>query len=136
MWASLICRTLDLEGTIQIPCRPVGEIIAVCSTQYGVRVGFGLHRGCPSSLVWDFPGRDLKTQPRCGEFFSLGTLRNSSLIFADDVVLLASLLCDLQNALGHCHHDPINEKIMDGWMDGSSEFLVKDGYFQQEMLYL
>lgn len=80
---------------------------------------------CPLSVVCDFPGKDLKTQPQCGEFFSLGTPRIASLIFAGDVVLLASLLCDLQNALGHCHHDPINEKKMDGWMDGSSEFLAK-----------
>ena len=125
MWASLICQTSALEGTMQIPCRLVGEIIAVSSTLPVLCEAFCQSSGCqgvldttgvvPCLLFVIFLGRILR--PSCS-VESLGTLRIASLIFADDVVLLASLLCT-QNALGPCHHDPtLDKRKANGWLDG------------------
>ncbi|WP_411913715.1 RNA-directed DNA polymerase [Vibrio sp. Y159] len=64
-------------------------------------VGVGLHQGCPLSpiLFVIFTDR-ISRRSRGEEGVRFGDLRIASLLFADDVVLLASSHRDLQHALG------------------------------------
>ncbi len=59
--------------------------------------GAGLHQGCALSpiLFMIFMDR-ISRHSRVREELQLGGLRSSSLLFVDDVVLMASLVCDLQ----------------------------------------
>lgn len=105
--------------------------------EFGVPGSFGHHRGCPLSPVCDFPGKDLKTQLQCGEF-SVWEPSELHLWFSQ-----MTWFCWLHCSVPKMHWGPattirpwINEKLTDGWMDGSFELLAKDGYFQQEILYL
>ena len=51
-----------------------------------------------STPVRGFQGQDIETQPRIGEY-PVRNLEVSSLLYADDVILLASSVQDLQRAL-------------------------------------
>ncbi len=64
-------------------------------------MGVGLHQGCPLSPVLFVIFMDrISRRSRGEESVRFGDLRIASLLFADDVVLLASSHCDLQHALG------------------------------------
>lgn len=52
-----------------------------------------------SDPVCDIRGQDLNVQPGWKEFFRFGNLRIASLLFADDMVLLASIVHNRQHAL-------------------------------------
>ena len=64
-------------------------------------MGFRLHKGCPLSLFLFVIFMD-RISRRCQgeESVRFGDLKIASLLFADDVVLLASIHHDLQQALG------------------------------------
>ncbi len=64
-------------------------------------VGVGLRQGCPLSPILFVIFMDrISRRSRGEESVRFGDLRIASLLFADDVVLLASSHCDLQHALG------------------------------------
>ncbi len=64
-------------------------------------MGVGLHQGCPLSLILFVIFMDrISSRSRGEESVLYGDLRIASLLFADDVVLLASSHCDLQHSLG------------------------------------
>ena len=74
----------------------------VCSTKSSIfSVGVGLRQGCPLSRILYLIFMDrISRRSRGEESVRVGDLRIASLLFADDVVLLATSDCDLQHALG------------------------------------
>ena len=63
-------------------------------------VGVGLRQGCALSPILFVIFMDrISRRSRGGEGLQFGGLKISSLLFADDVVLMASLVCDLSLSL-------------------------------------
>ena len=63
-------------------------------------MGFGPHQGCALSPILFVIFRDrISKRSRGEEGLQFGGLRIASLLFADDVVLMAPSACDLQHSL-------------------------------------
>ncbi|TWW77032.1 R2DM Retrovirus-related Pol polyprotein from type II retrotransposable element [Takifugu flavidus] len=79
-------------------CQSFGHITGSKSNSFPVRVG--LRQGCPLSPILFITFMDRISRCSHGvEGVWFGDLRIESLLFADDVVLLASSACDLQRSL-------------------------------------
>jgi len=77
------------------------EYVVLCTKSSTFSVGIGLRQGCPLSPILFVIFMDrIARRSRGVESVRFGDLRVASLLFADDVVLLATSDRELQHALG------------------------------------
>ncbi|XP_054456755.1 sodium- and chloride-dependent betaine transporter-like [Anoplopoma fimbria] len=92
---------VDLEKAYdRVPGRNCGRCCGSMGQSVSFSVGAGLRQGCALSPILFVIYMDrISRRSRGGEGLQFGGLRISSLLFADDVVLIGSSACDLQHSL-------------------------------------